>query len=268
MSNLSGQIALVTGSSRGIGKAIALGLARAGADVAVNYRLNESAASEVMKQAQGLGVRAVTVQADVTVAEAATALVAAATEQLGEVDILVNNVGDFFFKPLAAMSHEEWRYVFESNLSSVYYLCRAVLPSMRRRRKGRIINVGLSPVYQVRGAPNVAAYSIAKTGVIILTRSLAVEEAPHGITVNCVSPGLIDTGYLPPEMREWMHKRVPMGRLGHPEEIADAITFLASDKANYICGANLAVAGAYDWEDRPTTYDHEVHNLFLGEDES
>lgn len=260
---LSGQVAIVTGSSRGIGSAIALSLAQYGADIVVNYHTNEHAAAEVVRQIQNLGRDVIAVQADVTLPEEAAGLITATTEQLGSVDILVNNVGDFFFKPLGAMDHSEWQHVLDSNLSSVYYLCHAVLPHMRKQGRGRIINIGLSPNYLVRGAPNVSAYSIAKTGVVILTRSLAVEEARHGITVNCVSPGLIDNGYLPPQQEEWMRKRVPMGRLGQPEEVAEAVCFLASDKASYISGANLAVAGAWDWEDRPTNYDTDVHELFL-----
>jgi 3-oxoacyl-[acyl-carrier protein] reductase len=264
---LAGEIALVTGSSRGIGSAIALGLAQRGIDVAVNYRSNESAAAEIARQIEALGRRAITVQADVSHADEATQLVNAVTERLGEIDILVNNVGDFHFKPLHGMQPQEWQYVLESNLHSVFYMCSAVLPSMRARRRGRIINIGLSPTYMVRGAPNVAAYAIAKTGVLVLTRSLAVEEALQGITVNCVSPGLIDNGYLPPDQKSWMEKRVPMGRLGRAEEIGAAVCFLASDEASYISGANLAVAGAWDWEDRPTNYDSEVHGLFLGPDQ-
>ena len=123
---------------------------------------------------------------------------------------------------------EEWRRVLDSNLSSVHYMCRAVLPSMRSRRRGSIINIGLGPVHQLRAAPNIAAYAIAKTGVLILTPSLAVEKAPCGIRVNCVSPGLIDNGYLPPEEQEWMQRRVPMGRLGRP---AEAASLLASGRA-------------------------------------
>jgi NAD(P)-dependent dehydrogenase (short-subunit alcohol dehydrogenase family) len=257
------QIALITGSSRGIGKANALCLARQGADVVINYRSNREAAQELVEQIQDLGQRAIAVQADVTLPNEAESLAATVAEQFGPIDILVNNVGDFFFKPLGQMSPDEWRYVLDSNLSSVHYLCKAVLPQMRARRYGRIVNIGLSPTYLVRGAPNVAAYSIAKTGVLILTRSLAAEEAPYGITVNCVSPGLINNGYLPPEQQEWMQRRVPMGRLGRPEEIGEAVVFLVSEKASYISGANLAVAGGWDWEDRPTQQDHLVHDLFL-----
>jgi 3-oxoacyl-[acyl-carrier protein] reductase len=138
---------------------------------------------------------------------------------------------------------------------------------MRARRRGRVVNVGLSPVGLVRAAPNVAAYAVAKTGVVVMTMSLAVEEAPYGVTVNCVSPGLVDNGYLPPEQAEWMHKRVPMGRLGRPEEVADAVAFLVSDQASYVTGANLTVSGGWDWLNRPTDHDGDVTGLFL-EDET
>ena len=264
---LRGEIALVTGSSRGIGRTIAVDLARRGADVAVNYHSARDAAEEVAEEIRGLGRRAITVQADVERGEDAARLAVTVARELGPIDLLVNNVGDFFLKPLAAMSNEEWDHVLNSNLSSAHYLSRAVLPAMRERRKGSICNIGLSPCHLVRGAPNVAAYAIAKTGILILTRSLATEEAPYGITVNCVSPGLIDNGHLPPEQAEWMRKRVPMGRLGRAEEVAVAVAFLLSEGASYISGANLAVSGGWDWEDRGTQHDREVHELFIGETE-
>lgn len=258
------RVALVTGSARGIGRAIAVRLAETGADIAINYRRSADEAYTLAEQIQALGRRVAVLQADVTQPDTAARLVSAAQERLGTVDVLVNNVGDFFFKPVARMTGHEWQTVLDSNLSSVYHLCSAALPEMRRRGWGRIVNIGLSPTYLVRGAPNIAAYAIAKTGVLILTRSLAVEEARHGIAVNCVSPGLIDTGYLPPEQKGWMEKRVPMGRLGRPSEVADAVAYLTSEGAAYISGANLAVAGAWDWEDRPTHHDGDVHELFVG----
>lgn len=261
--SLSGKSAIVTGSSRGLGRAIAIGLACEGADVTINYCYDERSAHDTAEHIKSLGRRVLVVQADLTDPSAAATLVAATVQQLGDVDILVNNVGEFYFKPLAAMHQAEWDHVFDSNLGSVFHMCQAVIPGMRRRRQGQIINIGLSPTYMVRGAPNISAYAIAKTGVLILTRSLAVEEAPFGLRVNCVSPGLIDNGYLPPEQKSWMEKRVPMGRLGTPDDIANAVAFLASSKASYISGANLAVGGAWDWEDRPTNHDKDVHDLFL-----
>ncbi len=192
--------------------------------------------------------------------------VAETEERLGPIEVLVNNVGEFFLKPLSSMSLDEWRFVIDSNLSSAFYTSRAVLPGMRRRKRGRIVNVGLSPVHMVRAAPNVAAYAVAKTGIVVMSLSMAVEEAPYGITVNCVSPGLIDNGHLPPEQGRWMRKRVPMGRMGRAEEVAEAVVFLVSDRASYVSGANLAVSGGWDWQNRPTDHDDDVAGLFLGDD--
>lgn len=262
--NLQGAVALVTGGSRGIGKAIAKRLAEESAAVAVNYRSDERAATETVDSIRAAGGRASTFQADVADPAEAERLVESVSAALGPIDVLVNNVGEFFLKPVAEMDPAEWRRVMESNLSSAFYVSRCALPAMRARGEGRIVNVGLSPVHLVRGAPNLAAYSVAKTGVVILSRTLAAEEARGGITVNCVSPGLIDNGYLPPEQEEWMRKRVPAGRLGRPEEVAEAVAFLASARASYVSGANLAVSGAWDWEDRPTDHDTEVHELFVG----
>jgi NAD(P)-dependent dehydrogenase (short-subunit alcohol dehydrogenase family) len=259
--------ALVTGAARGIGRAIAEAFGEAGWDVAVNYRSSEEDAAEVVERIRGRGRKAVAVAADVTDPDGAAGAIAEAEERLGPIEALVNNVGDFFFKPLAAMSHAEWQHVLDSNLSSAFLTSRAVLPGMRRRARGCIVNIGLSPVHLVRGAPNVAAYAVAKTGVVVMTLTMATEEAPYGVRVNCVSPGLIDTGYLPPEQAEWMRKRVPMGRLGRPEEVADAVLFLVSERASYVSGANLTVSGGWDWQNRPTDHDGDVTRLFLGEDE-
>lgn len=256
-------VALVTGASRGIGSGIAVSLAEAGWDVAVNYRSDAPAARSVVERIESLGRRAVAVGGDVTDPDAAAAVVAAAGEQLGPLGALVNNVGEFSFKPLAAMSYADWRYVLQSNLDSAFLMSRLALPGMRERRYGRIVTIGLGPVHLVRAAPNVAAYAVAKTGVVVLTLSLAAEEAAHGITVNCVSPGLIDNGFLPPEQARWMHKRVPMGRLGRVDEVGQAVAFLVSDQAAYISGANLTVSGGWDWFNRPTDHDGDVTGLFL-----
>jgi NAD(P)-dependent dehydrogenase (short-subunit alcohol dehydrogenase family) len=263
-SELTGRIAIVTGASSGIGRTLALRLARLGASVVVNYRKDEPAANSVVEEIQDKGGNAAKIRADVTAEDAVDGLISKTVNTFGSLDILVNNVGEFSLGRLADTSPRQWHYVLDSNLNSVYYLCRAGLGPMRERGWGRIINIGLSPVYLIRGAPNIAAYSIAKTGVLVLTRTLAVEEATHGITVNCVSPGLIDNGHLPPEQKSWMERRVPMGRLGRPEDVAHAVAFLAADAASYISGANVAVAGAWDWDDRPTHLDDDVSDLFVG----
>ena len=257
-----GQVALVTGGGRGIGRGISFALAEAGMQVAVNYRSDRAAAAAAVEQIRCTGGEASAHGGDVSDPREAAALVDAVQSRYGRLDVLVNNVGEFSLSPVAATSDERWRRVIDSNLSSAFYMIKAVLPGMRRRRHGRIVNIGLSPTHLVRGAPNLAPYAIAKTGVGILTRSVATEEARHGITVNCVSPGLIDNGFLPPEQEEWMRKRVPAGRLGSPGDVAAAVVFLVSERAGYVSGANLAVAGAWDWEDRPTDHDGAVTELF------
>jgi 3-oxoacyl-[acyl-carrier protein] reductase len=259
--DLAGKAALVTGGSRGIGRAIAVRLAKGGADVVVNYRSDNAAAAGVVDAIQALGHRVVAVCTDVTQDTAAGQLVEATLKQFGRLDILVNNVGKFAFGRLDAVSPDQWDRVLRSNLTSVQFLCQAALPSLRAVR-GSIVNIGLSPTYQIRAAANVGAYAIAKAGVLVLTRTLAAEQAASGVRVNIVSPGLIDNGILPPAQKTWMQKRVPMGRLGTPEEVAEAVAFLVSPAAGYISGANLAVAGAWDWEDRPTDHDGEVKRLF------
>jgi 3-oxoacyl-[acyl-carrier protein] reductase len=261
---LTGKKALVTGSSRGIGRGIALELARQGAAVAVNYRSDLSAAEEVVAEIEALSGLGSCLRADVCDPREARRLVTEATCRLGGLDILVNNVGEFFLKKLSRMRRVEWERVLNSNLSSVFTLINAALPIMRRQGGGSIVNIGFAPSDRVRGAANVAAYNIAKTGVLILTRSYANEEARSGVRLNCVSPGLIDNGFLSPQQKSWMEKRVPMGRMGSVAEVANAVAFLASDDSSYVSGANLAVAGGWDWEDRPTDHDGDVEELFDG----
>jgi NAD(P)-dependent dehydrogenase (short-subunit alcohol dehydrogenase family) len=251
---LLGKKALVTGASRGIGRGIACALASQGAAVAINYRCDREAAEETAAEIIRDGGVAHCFQADVSVEPEARRLTAEAGDRLGGLDILVNNVGAFFFAPLDNTSFDDWDRVLKSNLFSCFYLCKAALPVLRGHGSA-IVNLGLSPLDRIRGAPNVGAYSVAKAGVLVLTRTLAVEEASHGVRINCVSPGLIDNGHLPGEQKQWMEARVPMGRLGTIDEVAQAVVFLVSDSASYISGANVSVSGGWDWEDRPTAYD-------------
>jgi NAD(P)-dependent dehydrogenase (short-subunit alcohol dehydrogenase family) len=259
---LEGQVALVTGASRGIGRVIATRLAQDGAAVAVNYRSDEASATSLVHALQALGCEAVALAADVRVPGEAEDLVRRTEASLGVPHVLVNNVGEFHLAAVCDTPPETWQAVLDSNLSSAYYVSRAALPGMRRLKRGTIVNIGLSPSSMLRAAPNLAAYSIAKSGIAILTRTLAIEEAPYGIRVNCVSPGLIDNGHLPPQQERWMAARVPMGRLGTPKEVAAAISFLVSDEATYISGADLSVSGAWDWQARPTHHDAMVDGLF------
>ena len=261
--NLKGKKALVTGASRGIGSTIALELARHGADVTVNYRSSLAEATDTVKKIEETGSNGWTIQADVTIEEDAKRLVQEATELMGRIDILINNTGEFFFGSMMQTSTEDFNRVLQSNLGSVFQMCKAVIPGMSGKG-GSIVNIGLSPVDRVRGAANVGSYSIAKTGVLILTRTLAAEVAEAGIRINCVSPGLIDNGHLPAAQAEWMQRRVPLGRLGTSAEVAAAVIFLVSPAASYISGSVLEVSGAWDWLNRPVDHDTIVDDLFGG----
>jgi NAD(P)-dependent dehydrogenase (short-subunit alcohol dehydrogenase family) len=265
-SSVAGRVALVTGGARGIGVALCERLADEGAHVVVNYRNDAATARSLVQRLRLTGGRAVEARADVCDAEEAAGLVHTAAEHFGApVTILVNNVGEFTLSPVAATSAQRWQSVIDSNLNSAFYVTLAALPGMREQRFGRIVMLGLSPALEVRGAPNIAAYAVAKTGIAVLTRSLAAEESAYGITVNCVAPGLVDNGHLPPEQASWMAKRVPSGRLGTGQDIAEAMSFLVSDRAAYISGATLAVSGGWDWSDRPLDHDGEVTELFRDE---
>ncbi|OLF11286.1 SDR family NAD(P)-dependent oxidoreductase [Actinophytocola xanthii] len=260
------RVALVTGGARGIGAALCERLVADGMHVAVNYRSDAASAESLVDRLCSAGGQAVALRADVCDPEQAQHLVRATAEHFGVgATVLVNNVGEFTLSPVAATSARRWDSIMDSNLNSTFYVTRAVLPTMRERRYGRVVNLGLSPTVLVRGAPNIAAYAVAKTGVAVLTRSLAAEEARHGITVNCVAPGLIDNGHLPPEQAAWMARRVPAGRLGTGRDIAEAVAFLVSDRADYVSGTTLTVSGGWDWEDRTVAHDGEVTELFEDE---
>jgi 3-oxoacyl-[acyl-carrier protein] reductase len=244
MIDLSGKVALVTGGSRGIGRAIALRLAEQGADVAFSYRGNEGAALETVAAIEGLGRRAHAVQADVRDPEAADALVKSAIGALGKLDILVNNAGITRDDLIMRMSVDDWRDVLETNLFGAFYATKAVTRPMLKARSGRIINI--TSVSGQAGQTGQANYSSAKAGLIGLTKASARELASRGITVNAVAPGFVLTELtqdLPEALQAQITERTPLGRFGTPEEIAHAVAFLASDEAAYITGQVLAVDG-------------------------
>ncbi len=244
MIDLSGKAALVTGGSRGIGRAIALRLARQGADVAFSYRGNEAAARATAAEIEALGRRALAVQADVKDPEGAEALVRDVLAAFGKVDILVNNAGITRDDLIMRMSVEAWREVLETNLFGAFYATKAVTRPMLKARGGRIVNI--TSVSGQAGQTGQANYSSAKAGLIGLTKATARELASRGITVNAVAPGFVLTELtqdLPEALQAQITERTPLGRFGTPEEIADAVAFLASDEAGYITGQVLAVDG-------------------------
>jgi 3-oxoacyl-[acyl-carrier protein] reductase len=255
MDELATRTALVTGGSRGIGAATARALGKRGATVAVGYLQDDENAAAFAADTATEGIQCLAVAADVATSAGAAQLVEKVQAEIGPLDILVNNVGDFDRRRLSETSPDEWDHIIASNLSSAFYMSRCVLPSMRSRRRGHIVNIGLAAAYALRAAANIAPYAIAKAGIEILTRSLASEEGGSGIMINCVAPGLIDNGHLSAHEREWMLRRVPSGRLGRPEDVAEVVAFVVSPKACYVSGATIAVSGGWDWADRTTMYD-------------
>jgi 3-oxoacyl-[acyl-carrier protein] reductase len=233
--SLEGKVALVTGGSRGIGRAIALELGRAGADVVVGYRTGREEAEAVASEVGGRAV-----EADVSDPGSAQALV----ESAGELDVLVNNAGLTRDGLLVRMSDEDWRSVIDTNLSSVFYTCRAAARGMMRKRAGAIVNI--SSIVGVHGNWGQTNYAASKAGIIGFTKSLARELGSRNVRANVVAPGYVTTqltDVLPDEAKETMLTATPLGRLGDPEDVAGSVRFLCSDEARFVTGVVLHVDG-------------------------
>lgn len=244
--DFSGQVAVVTGGSRGIGRAVVRMLAERGAQVIVGYHADAVAAAESVAACAGLPGAAEARQVDVRSRESSAALIDAALERWSQVDILVNCAGSAVFAAFDEITVEQWRATLATNLDGVYYVCKAALRPMMRRRYGRIVNV--SGLHGVGGSPGQADYSAATGGALGFTRALAREAAAWNITVNAVAPGLIETDMLattPPEIRAWGERIIALRRVGRPEEAAAAAVFLASPLASYITGQTIAVDGGW-----------------------
>jgi 3-oxoacyl-[acyl-carrier protein] reductase len=240
---LEGKVALVSGASRGIGRAIALDLAVHGADVVVNYATRLDAAETVCRAIRDMGRRALPLQADVAEATAVARMVAEAMATFGRIDILVNNAALHRGRRVEKLSESDWNAVIDSCLKGAYHCCRHVVPQMRTQGGGRIINIS-SSVGRI-GWPGDTAYGAAKSGLIGFTRSLAKEVASHGITANVVMPGYIRTDMtaaLTPKNIEHMLSLIPLGRAGEPQDVAEVVTFLATAGA-YVTGAVYVVDG-------------------------
>ena len=238
--------ALVTGASRGIGRAIAAALAREGRPVCVNYLHHREAAESLVRELRAQGHAAMAFQADVADREAVESMVRAASEALGPVELLVNNAGISQYGLFQDVDDDLWNRVLAVNLTGPRNAVRAVLPHMLDAKRGCVVNI--SSMWGLRGASCETAYAAAKAGLIGLTRSLALELAPSGIRVNCVAPGCVETDMvraLGAETREMLVEETPLGRLGRPEDVAEAVLFLVSDRASFITGQVLTADGGF-----------------------
>lgn len=237
-------VALVTGGSRGIGKVISENLAKAGFDVAICYSGNESAAQETISECKKHGVQAMYIKADVSKAEDVSAMFEEIKTLLGPVEVLVNNAGITKDGLLIRMSEDDFDSVVDINLKGTFHCTKAAIKDMMKARNGRIINI--TSIVGVEGNPGQANYCASKAGIIGFTKSVAKEYGAKGITVNAVAPGFIQTAMtdsLPENVKESYLKQIPVGRFGQPEDIANVVEFLASDKAAYVTGQVVEVTG-------------------------
>jgi 3-oxoacyl-[acyl-carrier protein] reductase len=243
---LRGQVAIITGGARGIGRATTIELAQAGARVLINYQRSAGAAEALAAEIVAAGGDAFAYQADVSDEQAVTGMVQAVLDRWERIDILVNNAGITADAPLARLRPEQWQHVIDTDLTSVFLCCRAVIPTMQRAGYGRIVSV--SSLAALAGNVGQTNYAAAKAGIIGLSRSLAREVARDGITVNVVAPGYVETDMVetvPEALRAWALQAIAIGRFGRPEEVAAAIRFLVSPRASYITGHVLTIDGGW-----------------------
>ena len=239
------RVALITGGARGIGRGVALDVAKEGWTVAICYRTSQREAKEVKHTIEGQGGTAMAIQCDVSQPHEATRLVKHVEETYGRIDALINGAGPYHRVPLLEETPEGWSEMFTNNLDPVFFLAKAVAPGMQARKYGRIISFGMANADKMEAQPNVTAHYIAKAGVLILTRTLAKLFAPHGITVNAISPGFVDSGSAPSEELAGMAKKIPAGYIGGVQDAVQAVRYFLSDDARYVTGANLHLSGGW-----------------------
>jgi 3-oxoacyl-[acyl-carrier protein] reductase len=241
----SNKVALITGGARGIGRALALDLSAGGWSVAVCYRTSAQQADEVIAAARANNVDALALQADVSDPGAAVELVGEVHRQWGRIDALINGAGPYHRVSLLEETHEGWHSMFDNNLHPVFYLSQAVIPIMRQQRWGRIVSFSMANAGQLIAQPQLTAHYIAKVGLLALSRALAKLVARDGITVNCISPGFIDSGSAPADELDRMVKYIPAGYVGKVDDVVGAVRFLLSGEARYVNGADIQISGAW-----------------------
>ncbi len=242
---MDNRVALVTGGVRGIGRAVASALADRGWSIAAAYRSDEKSASTLEAELKGRGVQILCVRADVSIPAQAADLVRQVEVGLGRIDALVNCAGAYHRTHLMEETIEDWHSMFDNNLHPIFYLSRLACVGMKERNWGRLVNFSMANADGNIGQPYITAHYIAKTGVLILTRTLAKILAPYGITVNAISPGFIDSGSAPLEELSKVTQNIPAGYIGSPADAASLVCYLLSDEAAYVNGANILLSGAW-----------------------
>lgn len=242
---MSVKVVLITGGAKGIGRAIALDLANRKWNIAFCYRTSEAEARETAVAIKQRGGQALPICCDVSDHVAAQSLARQVEQQWGAIEVLINCAGPYHRVNLFDETVDGWKEMFDGNLHPIFYLAQAVAPGMKARKSGRIINFSMANADQMISQPDVTAHYIAKAGVLILTRTLAKLLAPHGITVNAISPGFIDSGSAPPEELAGMTKRIPAGYIGTVDDTVAAVRYLLSPEARYVNGANIQISGAW-----------------------
>ena len=237
---LKNKTAIVTGSSKGLGREIAICLAKNGANIGIHYNKSYKSANELKGEIESLGSKTLLLKADLTKPEDAKNMFSVTYKKFKRIDILVNNVGNFLFKDIDKVSFEEWKYILDTTLNSTFLCCKECLPYMMKNKCGRIINIGDASADKVTANIKRTPYIIGKVGVLILTKSLALSYAKHNITVNMVSPGIMENSTFKPSLEE-----IPIGRYGKFREITNTIMFLLSNNEDYITGTNILVSGGW-----------------------
>ena len=239
------RVALITGGAKGIGRAVALDLAAQGWNVAICYRTSAKEAGEVIEAVKKNGALGLAVECDVSNSTAAMNLIERVQQEYGRIDALINGAGPYHRVSLLKETNEGWHSMFDNNLHPVFYLTQAVIPIMKEQKWGRIVSFSMANAEQLIAQPQLAAHYIAKVGLLALSRSFAKLIAPDGITMNCISPGFIDSGSAPKEELDKMVKFIPAGYVGGVEDAVGAVRYLLSDAARYVNGANIQLSGAW-----------------------